>query len=130
MPLWKEISGGLYWHSRRFSEGPKRKYYDLVRSVTQLLSTCLRFIKRYAYIKLVLGTLFSEWLDSNIIYREKCNDILQKLEKSNNIRSLKERVKAAKELIKELPSSDVTRPTKKIVVKICKTLYVLSYNHI
>jgi hypothetical protein len=29
----------LYWHSRRFSEGPNRRYYDLVRDTNQAIGT-------------------------------------------------------------------------------------------
>jgi hypothetical protein len=71
----------LYWHSRRFDQGRKRKYYDLCRSVTELLSTCLCFIKKARAIKLMLGALFSECCHSNTICREKrsvSNDIQQR----------------------------------------------------
>jgi hypothetical protein len=66
------------WTTRHFCQGCNRKFYKPVRSVTEMLSTCLLFAKGKKYIKLMLGTLFSGWRYSNTICREKCsawNDI-------------------------------------------------------
>jgi hypothetical protein len=52
--------GSFYWHSRRFGEGCNRKFYNAVRSVIELPSTCLLFTEGKTYIKLMLCNLFSK----------------------------------------------------------------------
>jgi hypothetical protein len=70
--------GPLYWHSRRFSEGPDRKYYDLVQchdSITNM------FTKGKKYIDLMLSTLFFEWHHCNTICIEKYRYVSKSLNK-------------------------------------------------
>jgi hypothetical protein len=50
----------FYWNSYRFGQSRNKKFYNAVRSVIELLSTCLFFTKGNKYIKLILVTLFSD----------------------------------------------------------------------
>jgi hypothetical protein len=49
----------FYWNSSRFGQGCNKKVYNSIRSVIELLSTCLFFTKGKTYIKLILDALFS-----------------------------------------------------------------------
>jgi hypothetical protein len=49
-----------YWHPRRFSEGPNRKYCSPGRIVTEILLKCSFCTECKTYTQLMLDTLFSE----------------------------------------------------------------------